>query len=186
MQLSGIEVKNFRLLQDAALLLEDKTTVIVGRNNSGKTSLTEVVARVLRENNPSFRLEDFACASHICFWNAFLKHHAGEEANDVRAALPSIEVRLRFRYGVGEELGTLGDFVVDLDPNCAEALVVMRYSIGSGSIPALFAGFTETDEQHKRNSTGPCVNGYRPCTKAIFRQLIRMIQRTNARSRRHC
>ncbi len=150
MQLSGIEVKNFRLLQDAALLLEDKTTVIVGRNNSGKTSLTEVVARVLRENNPSFRLEDFACASHICFWNAFLKHHAGEEANEVRAALPSIEVRLRFRYGVGEELGTLGDFVVDLDPNCAEALVVMRYSIGSGSIPALFAGFTETDEQHKR------------------------------------
>ena len=149
MQLRGIEVKNFRLLQDAALLLEEKTTVIVGRNNSRKTSLTEVVARVLRENNPSFRLEDFACASHICFWNAFLKHIAGEEPETVRAALPTIEVRLRFGYEVGEELGTLGDFVVDLDPNCTDALVVMRYSIGKGSIPALFAGLNDTDDKQK-------------------------------------
>jgi putative ATP-dependent endonuclease of OLD family len=36
MQLKKVEVKNFRLLHDTGLLLEKRTTVIVGRNNSGK------------------------------------------------------------------------------------------------------------------------------------------------------
>jgi predicted ATP-dependent endonuclease of OLD family len=53
MHLKKIEVKNFRLLYEAALLLEKQTTVIVGRNNSGKTSLTEVMTRLLAEGNPT-------------------------------------------------------------------------------------------------------------------------------------
>jgi predicted ATP-dependent endonuclease of OLD family len=36
MRLHKIEVRNFRLLTKVELLLEEKTTVIVGRNNSGK------------------------------------------------------------------------------------------------------------------------------------------------------
>lgn len=34
-------------------MLEKQTTVIVGRNNSGKTSLTEVMKRRLVDSNPS-------------------------------------------------------------------------------------------------------------------------------------
>lgn len=45
MQLKKIAVKNFRLLHDVELVLEKQTTVIVGRNNSGKTSLTGVMMR---------------------------------------------------------------------------------------------------------------------------------------------
>ena len=54
MYLKQIEAKNFRLLYDAQLLLESRTTVIVGRNNSGKTSLTEVMKRLLSDASPSF------------------------------------------------------------------------------------------------------------------------------------
>lgn len=35
-----VEIKNFRLLADVNHDLEKQTTVIVGRNNSGKTSLS--------------------------------------------------------------------------------------------------------------------------------------------------
>ena len=52
MQLKNIAIKNFRLLHDAGLILEKQTTVIVGRNNSGKTSLTEVMKRLLVDSNP--------------------------------------------------------------------------------------------------------------------------------------
>lgn len=34
-----IKIKNFRLLADVELMLEDQTTVIVGRNNSGNDLL---------------------------------------------------------------------------------------------------------------------------------------------------
>ena len=60
MRLHKIEVRNFRLLANVQLLLEEQATVIVGRNNSGKTSLTELFRRLLADTTPSFRLEDFS------------------------------------------------------------------------------------------------------------------------------
>lgn len=67
MYLKQIEAKNFRLLHDVKLLLENRTTVIVGRNNSGKTSLTEVMKRLLSDASPSFSLEDFS----FCCYDQF-------------------------------------------------------------------------------------------------------------------
>jgi ABC-type cobalamin/Fe3+-siderophores transport system ATPase subunit len=87
MQLKNIAVKNFRLLHDAGLILEKQTTVIVGRNNSGKTSLTEVMKRLLGDSNPYFRLEDFSFATHQSFWNAFVAAAKGADEPDVRKAL---------------------------------------------------------------------------------------------------
>lgn len=59
MKIRDITIQNFRLLEDVSLCLENDTTLIVGRNNSGKTSLTELFRRLLAENSPRFRLEDF-------------------------------------------------------------------------------------------------------------------------------
>lgn len=38
MQLSKIRIKNYRLLVDAELEIDTNTTLIVGRNNTAKTS----------------------------------------------------------------------------------------------------------------------------------------------------
>jgi putative ATP-dependent endonuclease of OLD family len=149
MYLKKIVVKNFRLLHEAALLLEKQTTVIVGRNNSGKTSLSEVMTRLLAEGNPVFRLEDFSCAAHHCFWDAYLAKLDGTPADEVRPMLPGIEVRLSFEYGTEEQLGTLTDFVLDFDVDCTEALVVISYEIEAGRIDDLFNELTDTDEATK-------------------------------------
>lgn len=147
MQLKNIAVKNFRLLHDAGLLLEKQTTVIVGRNNSGKTSLTEVIKRLLGDSNPSFRLEDFSFATHPNFWNAFLAAAQGADEPDVRKTLPIIEIQLTFGYEVGEALGTLNEIVIDLDPACTEALVVARYALRDGKLGELFADLKTPDEE---------------------------------------
>ena len=60
MRIHSVKIKNFRLLADVELVLEAQTTVIVGRNNSGKTSLSEVMRRLLSEHGASFQLEDFS------------------------------------------------------------------------------------------------------------------------------
>lgn len=46
MRIEKIAIENFRLLQSAEMSLERTTTLIVGRNNSGKTSITEFFAHV--------------------------------------------------------------------------------------------------------------------------------------------
>ena len=149
MQLNKISVRNFRLLHNVNLCLEKETTVIVGRNNSGKTSLTEVMKRILTEPNPSFRLEDFSFAAHQGFWDAYLAVLAGTAESEIRNILPSIEIGLTFSYETNEPFGLLSDFIVDLNPDCTEALIVVRYALKEGLLGKLFAGFTSTDEKGK-------------------------------------
>ena len=45
MRIQKVRVQGFRLLEDVEIMLEPGSTVIVGRNNSGKTSLTDVFER---------------------------------------------------------------------------------------------------------------------------------------------
>jgi len=145
MQLKSVTVKNFRLLHNIDLSLEQRTTVIVGRNNSGKTSLTEVMKRLLTESRPSFRLEDFSFATHQRFWEAFVAAQAGVPEPEIRELLPAIEVRLTFSYADSEPLGLLSEFIVDLDPACTEALIVIRYALADGKLGSLFDKLTDTD-----------------------------------------
>jgi predicted ATP-dependent endonuclease of OLD family len=46
MRITRVAIRNFRLLEKVELSFDENTTVIVGRNNSGKTSLTELFRRL--------------------------------------------------------------------------------------------------------------------------------------------
>ena len=150
MHIHKVTVKNFRLLAEVELVLEDQTTLVVGRNNSGKTSLSEAIRRFLVDQNPKFQIEDFSNASYDGFCDALMAKNAGREDDEIRALIPSIELRLLFRYDPEQpELGPLSDFVIDLDPDCNEALVVARYELRDGAIESLLAdqpGGDLTDE----------------------------------------
>ena len=43
MRIKNIQVRFFRMLAEVSIDLEDDITLIVGRNNTGKTSLLEVI-----------------------------------------------------------------------------------------------------------------------------------------------
>lgn len=154
MHLHKIEIRNFRLLAKVELLLEAKSTVIVGRNNSGKTSLTELFRRLLGDSTPSFRLEDFSLSAHEGFWSAFQAQQQKKSDDEIRKLFPSIEVKLTIAYDkAAANLGVLGDCIIDLDPNCEQAVVQIRYALREGGIPAFFAdikiddGKSEADQK---------------------------------------
>ncbi len=143
MKITPISIQNFRLLEDVKLCLEDGATVIVGRNNSGKTSLTELFRRLLAEKGPSFRLEDFSLGVHEHFWGAYELHRSGKEEADIRRALPLISIKLNVEYGKNEDLDPLADFVIDLDEDCTSAKINIRYALASGKIVQLFEDFDD-------------------------------------------
>lgn len=139
MQIRKIAVNNFRLLENVDLCLENDTTLIVGRNNSGKTSLTELFRRLLADSSPKFRLEDFSLGMHKRFWDARELFHNGEDEDVVREKLPAISISLFVEYSAEEELGTLSDFIVDLNEECTTTKIVVTYAVGAGKISNLFA-----------------------------------------------
>lgn len=139
MRINKVEIKNFRILKEVQISLEERTTVIVGRNNSGKTSLSEIFRRFLSENSPKFSLEDFTLSEHENFWNAFLYMNEGKADDEIRGCLPFIEMRLTISYDVTAiDLGPLSDFIIDLNPDCSEVVAVIQYQLKEGNIRSLF------------------------------------------------
>ncbi|WP_119681900.1 ATP-dependent nuclease [Indioceanicola profundi] len=142
MLLKRVRVNNFRLLQNIELVLEPKTTVIVGRNNSGKTSLAELMRRMFGSDSPRFQLEDFSSSCFDQFCECLELTLAGNDDATIRPSLPFIQLCAYFQYPEDDApLGALSDFVVDLDESCSEVLVVVRYELEAGKSHALFDGF---------------------------------------------
>lgn len=141
MRLHSVKIKNFRLLKEVELVLEEQTTLVVGRNNSGKTSLSEVLRRFTSDKNAAFQIQDFSTECHDNFCRALRARNEGEEEQEIRKLLPYIELRMFFEYDPTQpQFGVLGEFVIDLDMECREALVVMRFELTDGAIDRLFDG----------------------------------------------
>lgn len=140
MHIHKVAINNFRLLSDVELALEADSTLVVGRNNSGKTSLAEIIRRFMKESNPIFQIEDFSNTSYDRFCDALSAKNEEKEDVEVRQLIPSIELRLFVRYDNTLPLGPLSEFVIDLEPASDEALVVVRYELKDGGIEAFFEG----------------------------------------------
>jgi putative ATP-dependent endonuclease of OLD family len=152
-KLKALQIKNFRLLHDISLQLEDETTVVVGRNNCGKTSLSDVIRKFLSERS-TFEIEDFSSACYDKFCAAHRAHLKGADLEEVRSLVPSIDLRLHVSFDpTVPEFGPLREFVIDTDVNCTEAVIVCSRSPADGRIAALFEGHEKTvlqgaDETH--------------------------------------
>ncbi len=147
MKIEKIEIKNFRLLNDICLLLEENTTLIVGRNNSGKTSLAELFTRLLTEGSPRFSLEDFSLSIQDNFIKSFLLMKEGKEEIEIRSELPFINTRITFTYDKESiDLGVLSDLIIDLDPESNKAIVSINYELDNGKIDKFFEGLEYSSE----------------------------------------
>ena len=86
MKIENITIRNFRRLENVSIDIEDRETVFVGPNNSGKTSATAIFRCFLGEKE--FRIHDFS-VTKIVGLNEF--GQTGEPQN-----LASIELDIWF------------------------------------------------------------------------------------------
>lgn len=158
-KLVNVQVEGFRLLENVGITIEEATTVVVGRNNSGKTSLTEVFDRFLGDQTGRFRLEDFAAAIRPKFLAAKALRDGGKESPEkVLAELPIIALALTFDYSADtDDLGPLSPFIIDLEPDCTTAIVRIEFSASLKTLGALL----DTPEAAETDNA----------TEALFRHL---------------
>lgn len=128
MRIKKVRVQGFRLLRDVELMLEDTVTVVVGRNNSGKTSLTDVF-RCFGSGGSSFRLQDFSAVERAKFAAARDAKLAGAAPKDVLAMLPTIAITITLNYDkTAPDIGPMSSFVIDLDANSDIAIAHLIYA----------------------------------------------------------
>ena len=71
MKITQLSVTNFRLLDDITINIEDDITLIVGKNNTGKTSLFEIINLFLG-GKYKISFHDFSQNSYEIFENCYI------------------------------------------------------------------------------------------------------------------
>ncbi len=138
MKLNKIEITNFRLLEDISCNIEDDITLIVGKNNSGKTSFFEAI-KLATSKEGRFQFEDFSQKTYEEFKAVFEKYSTvqkgdlSEEEQDelekqIIKEIPRIQVYFEIEYNkTKDSLIELSEFITDLDDSRSDALICISY-----------------------------------------------------------
>lgn len=131
MQLSKIRIQNYRLLVNAELDVHKETTLIVGRNNTAKTSCIDCISTVL--NGKNFSYDDYPLEKRKELHNLFTKYMAKEISfSELCENLPIISIEFIVDYSSDDpedNLGALSPFIIDVDLDTTEALVRVEYKL---------------------------------------------------------
>jgi len=131
MQLSKIRIKNYRLLIDAELEVDKKTTLIVGRNNTGKTSCIDCINTVL--SGKDFSYDDYPLEKRKEFFDLIAKFMSKEISfTEFCDNLSIISIEFLVDYstdGTEDNLGALSPFIIDVDLDTTEALIRVEYRV---------------------------------------------------------
>lgn len=129
MFLKKIHIENYRLLMEYDIVFDRQLTLLVGKNNTGKTSLMNLMKTVI--NGERLKFEDYPiqCRDKMYyaifeFWNNRISFE------DCIKGIPISKICFYIDYSDETEedyLGGLSSFIIDLDESVVEARIVAKY-----------------------------------------------------------
>ncbi len=152
MKLSRIEIKNFRLLKDFTLDLEDDLSLVIGKNNTGKTSILTCLEKLVinSENNKAITFEDF---------NAELKSLlkkilTGEKeiGSEEDYAPLGVQLKLYIDYSDLDDLSLISPLIMSLDPEDNTIVLSFEYKISYDKLTEMKSNFSIEAEKYDNNS----------------------------------
>jgi putative ATP-dependent endonuclease of the OLD family len=158
MKIKEITIKNFRLLEEVKLNIEDDLTLIVGKNNTGKTSLFEVINMFFSEKN-NFSFHDFSQTTYSIFEDSFKIFEASKKETDEEkkealeqsliSSMPIIQFEVQIEYDKDKDsLINLSEFISDLDDSKNIATIKLQYQ--SKDSLRLFGSFEARKEKSQK------------------------------------
>lgn len=142
MKVFKIKVSNFRLLKDTTIDLEDDLSIILGKNNCGKTSLLLILDKFLGNNTgkPAFTFDDF----NTDFKEDLKSRIENPQRDGEKYLLPGISLKMFIEYDEHDDLSNIGNKVImDLDPDNKVVVLAFEYYISEERFSALRRDFQE-------------------------------------------
>jgi len=131
MYLKKIEISNFRLWKKANIDLEKQSTVIVGKNNTGKTSLMDLTQLLV--NNRSISFDDYPLGNrNILYQDILVYLNEGKSYEELTKSFLLTKITMYVDYSLendDENLGALSPFIIDTDNSITEAKIEAIYSV---------------------------------------------------------
>ena len=151
MKIKTIEISGFRQISNATFNLEDRLTFLAGANNSGKTSLVELLNCVFNFGTEKLSGEDFSVVNtqqwvndvYPQILNYFQEDTQKEniisnihnlifpntdEKNEV--IIEPIKLKFQIDYDVtNDDIRNFADYIMDLDPSSSSFYFVYEYNV---------------------------------------------------------
>ncbi|MEG1567603.1 MAG: ATP-dependent endonuclease [Anaerovoracaceae bacterium] len=118
MQISNIHIRNFRVLLDSKMDFNQNLCLMIGRNNTGKTSFMVLFEKFLHKL--SFDFNDFSVG---------IREKILTIGDDTDVSELAIQLILNIKYEVFDNLCNLSEFIVDLDPERLDVNILFECSI---------------------------------------------------------
>ena len=150
MRVTKIRVQNFRLLKDISVDLEDDLSIILGKNNCGKTSLLLILDRFLGNNvgKTPFTFDDFNTDFKE---NLKLRIETPQRDNE-EFILSGISLKLFIEYDEHDDLSNIGNKVImDLDPDNKVVVLAFEYYLSEERFSALRRDYQEYKTNKNKN-----------------------------------
>lgn len=123
MKIKKIEVNNFKALKKFSIDLDDDLSIIIGKNNTGKTSLLTIMEIFLSEAKTAFEFHDFNKEYVKRFYPL-----NNSSVISVDEYVPfCISMVLHIEYDEDDYIGNLSKFFMDLNPKSKKAVISFEY-----------------------------------------------------------
>lgn len=112
MVIKQLQVKNFRLLKDFTMKMENELSLVIGKNNVGKTSLLVILDKFLNQGDrKGFQYNDFNLDFRCQLKNLIEK----EIVEETKYKETGIQLRLLIEYDDHDDLEYISPILMDLD-----------------------------------------------------------------------
>ena len=123
MKITKIKINHFRALENFELAVEEDLSVIIGKNNTGKTSLLSILDRFLGESKSSFEFHDF---NKKYLANNFPFNQEGVLSAEEYDPF-YISLTMHIEYNETDYIGNLAKLFMSLDPKDKTAIIRFEY-----------------------------------------------------------
>lgn len=148
MKISKIEIENFRLLKNFSLDLEEQLSLIIGKNNTGKTSILSALDKFLNEKG-KFSYDDFNIDFKKVLEDLIELSYVPDEFKPI-----GIKLKVFIDYDDKDDLSNVSRVLMDLDPAKNRIVLGFEYILTYTQYLKLrtdFQAFVQKEEKKVRD-----------------------------------
>lgn len=154
MKIKSIKIENFRLLKDFSIDLEKELSLVIGKNNTGKTSILSVLDKFLNEKT-KFSYDDF----NIDFKNK-LEDLIKSDDDPSEFSTKGIKLKLYIEYNETNDLSNVSRVLMDLDPDNNNIVLGFEFTVNYEDFLKLRTDYKNFEA--KENAKNAEKNEYKP------------------------
>ncbi len=146
MKIEKIVIENFRILKHLEVDLEKELTLVIGRNNSGKTSLCVVLEKFLSGVKADFVFEDLNIDTQTQLKKCVETPCDEKEYEEIK-----VSAKIYLSYTTSDDIGVASELLLDLDVNKNQFVVLYEFVLDYNQYIQLLRDCAEYQEKVDKN-----------------------------------